>query len=258
MNEKIRIGITVLASHILLIVSLVILAASIRRDAFLLVSISQSVLVILYFSGYWEFFGQRFRQIGSMSLEIVIIGILTWRLSLGPWAFNTGLTVVLAAIQVYLLVQFVNIIRVIVEKREDAVEIAFPLKNGSYLVTDGGNSRISRLMNYHYYSPLHKKNRTNASMKYATDIVKIPESPKRFLPEKNAEYSIFGNDVFSPIDGIVFKVIDGIPDNEPFSGNYPYNTREVHHRKCRLESHLFYGYAAGRSRFRWHIGRLLF
>jgi hypothetical protein len=103
-------------------------------------------------------------------------------------------------------------------------EITFPLKHGRYLITDGGNSKISRLMNYHFYSPLHKKNQTNYSMLFATDLVKIKKNKKGFIPRHNEEYPIFGEKVYCPMAGQVVKVENNIDDNEPFIGHYPYNT----------------------------------
>ena len=61
-------------------------------------------------------------------------------------------------------------------------------------------------------------------MLYATDIVKITNDKAGFLPETNGEYPIFEEKIFSPMDGVVVKVVNNIPDNNPFSGNYPYNT----------------------------------
>ena len=106
----------------------------------------------------------------------------------------------------------------------EAVGIEFPFKQGSYLITDGGNSGISRLMNYHFHSQVHKTKKTNLSMLFATDIVKIKNTESNYLPPGNEDYPIFGEKVFSPISGIVVKVEKGIVDNEPYSGHYPYNT----------------------------------
>jgi murein DD-endopeptidase MepM/ murein hydrolase activator NlpD len=79
-------------------------------------------------------------------------------------------------------------------------------------------------MNYHFYSPIHKKNRTNNSMKFATDIVKVNSSKKTFLPPNNEDYLIFEEEVYCPMAGSIIKVENGIEDNIPYSGNYPYNT----------------------------------
>jgi biotin carboxyl carrier protein len=126
--------------------------------------------------------------------------------------------------QAYLLFELVKIFIVICHLDKHSIEIEFPLKNGKYLITDGGNSKISRLMNYHYYSPVHKKNRTNNSMKFATDVVKTGVSKKLFLPPKNTDYMIFSEKVYSPFSGTIIKVESSINDNIPYSGNYPYNT----------------------------------
>ena len=91
------------------------------------------------------------------------------------------------------------------------------------MITDGGNSKLSRLMNYHYHSKVHKKRRTNLSMLYATDIVKVARHSK-FLPPANEDYPVFSQKIYCPMDGTVFKVINDIKDNIPFSGDYPYNT----------------------------------
>jgi hypothetical protein len=127
-------------------------------------------------------------------------------------------------IQIWLLFLLFKIIIAIFRREKGAVEIVFPFKQGKYLITDGGNSRISRLMNYHFYSAVHKKNRTNLSMSFATDIVKIKDSGSNYLPPDNEDYPIFGEKVFSPISGIVKKVENGIDDNIPYSGGYHYNT----------------------------------
>ncbi|MGC1390838.1 MAG: M23 family metallopeptidase [Bacteroidales bacterium] len=137
---------------------------------------------------------------------------------------NHYLIFFLAIIQIWILFLLIKIIIVIFRSEKGAVQIEFPFKQGSYLITDGGNSRISRLMNYHFYSPVHKKKKTNLSMLFATDIAKIGNSGKLFLPPRNEDYPIFEENVFSPVDGVVYKVENGIDDNIPFCGNYPYNT----------------------------------
>lgn len=87
-----------------------------------------------------------------------------------------------------------------------------------------GNSKLSRMMNYHFHSPVHKKKGTNKSMLYATDVVKLRYKMSSFIPRTNEEYPIFNEKVISPMEGTVVKVVDDIDENVPFSGNYPYNT----------------------------------
>ena len=181
--------------------------------------------MILLLAGYWEFFGLRFKRIYVLTVTLILVTILLLKFfSFHPLEQNIYYTAFIWALQIYLLFQMIKILIVITKSDKGATEIEFPFKNGKYLITDGGNSRISRLMNYHYYSPVHKKNKTNKSMLYATDIVKLPGSNSNFFPPQNEDYPIFGEKVFSPLSGVVIKVVNDIPDNIPYSGNYPYNT----------------------------------
>jgi hypothetical protein len=205
-------------------IALLIVSFFMKSDSFLFLSISQTTLIILYLSGYWEFFGFRFRMIYSAICEIAIIAGLIYKINESPLNFNILVTSGLIIVQVYLIFQLIKILIAIFERAQKSYEIEFPLKNGLYLVTDGGNSKISRLMNYHFYSPTHKKNNTNNSMLYATDIVKLSDDNQSFLPKTNNEYPIFNEEIYSPIDGIIEKVVNNIDDNAPFAGNYPYNT----------------------------------
>lgn len=225
MTEKIQITAKLLASHVVLIICLIILSIITTKDAFLFISISQTTLIILYFSGYWEFFGIRFKKYFCGLIELTLVSIFVWRLQ-GDLSRSVNLYLILtiSLIQVYLLIELIKVFLVIKERNRNYLNIEFPFKHGSYLVTDGGNSRLSRLMNYHYYSPTHKKNRTNNSMLYATDIVKLQGLKSSFLPTSNCEYPIYNEEIYSPIDGAIVKVENSICDNHPFEGNYPYNT----------------------------------
>jgi hypothetical protein len=176
-------------------------------------------------AGYWEFFGLRFRIIFSVFLEISVLVILLLKIYSGVSAApNLYLIVVLSIIQIYLLSELVRILLVLFIKEKNEIEISFPFHKGKYLITDGGNSKVSRLMNYHFYSGVHKKNRTNYSMLFATDIVMISDEGKRFLPRRNEDYQIFGEKVYSPVRGIIIKAENDIGDNIPYCGHYPYNT----------------------------------
>ena len=225
MNERTQIAIKLIASHFILIIGLLLLSLVSIKDDFLLLSITQTVLIILFFAGYWEFFGLRFKNIFCLVIELVILSILIWKVYSG---LNSGanmyLVIILSMIQTYLLLELTRILIVINKKNRLNVEIAFPFHQGDYLITDGGNSRISRLMNYHFYSPTHKKKGTSLSMLYATDIVKIGKDKMNFLPITNEAYPIFNEKIYSPIDGLIVKVVNNIPDNKTFAGNYPYNT----------------------------------
>jgi hypothetical protein len=225
MNERTQIAAKLIISHIVLIVGLLLISTYTTKDAFILLTIAQTVLCLLFFAGYWEFFGLRFKNIFCGFTEFTLLLIAGWKLSSGfSTAINIYLIVVLSIVQIWLLAELIKIVWVILKKDHSAVGIEFPFHHGNYLITDGGNSRISRLMNYHYYSPVHQRKKTNNSMLYATDIVKIAKDKWKSLPKRNEEYPIFNEQIFSPMDGVVVTVVDNIPDNQPFSGDYPYNT----------------------------------
>jgi hypothetical protein len=225
MKERTQLSLKLLLSHVFLLPLLILISLAANHDSFLLVSITQTVLIILILSGYWEFLGLQFKRIYFLSSEVIIIIVLLLKLLYFNKADNNlYLVVVLVIIQVWLLFLLLKIIISMFSHETEATEIVFPFKQGIYLITDGGNSRISRLMNYHYFSPVHKKKKTNLSMLFATDIVKIKNSGSNYLPPENIDYPIFGEKVFSPLSGVVVMVENGIKDNVPYSGNYPYNT----------------------------------
>jgi hypothetical protein len=225
MKERKILIFKLISAHLLILPVLLIVTLFTHQDSYLLLSVSQTMLLIIYFSGYWEFFGFRFRFIYTSFLEALIIILLLHKISL-PDSQRHNLMILFSTviIQSYLLFELLKIFIVIFKSDKNAIEISFPLKNGMYLITDGGNSKISRLMNYHFYSGLHKKNGTNNSMKFATDIVKIDPLAKSFLPIENLDYPIFGEKIYCPMEGIVVKIENNIEDNKPFCGNYPYNT----------------------------------
>jgi hypothetical protein len=145
-------------------------------------------------------------------------------LSRGKTSVSFPILSILSITEILIIFMLIKIFIVILKKDKYSVEIFFPLKEGTFLITDGGNSKISRLMNYHYHSRMHKLKGTNQSMKYATDIVRIDQPLPSFLPVENQCYPIFENPVYSPITGEIFKVVNDIEDNTPFIGKYPYNT----------------------------------
>lgn len=225
MKERTQIAIKFAATHLLLLPLLLSTAVLPVKVSILTLPLAQPILLITFFAGYWEFTGIRFRWIYCFILEILLIGIGISQCISGIKGFPglPGL-IIFALINLYLWFMLGKVISVIFWNDREKLEIEFPFQHGTYLITDGGNSKISRLMNYHFHSVIHKKRGTNKSMLYATDVVKLSNEKLRFLPKKNENYSIYCEKVYAPMHGIVFKVVNNIDDNIPFSGNYPYNT----------------------------------
>jgi hypothetical protein len=225
MKERTLLSIKLIFSHILFLPFLLAISILLPSISICLDLLIQTLLIIIYFTGYWEFFGLRFRISYFVLIEFLLALLIFKRLHL-PVNTSAGWPGILlfSILEAYLIYQLLNIFYVILKRNKDSLEISFPLKEGKILVTDGGNSRVSRLMNYHYYSKVHKRKGTNLSMIFATDIVRLDPPLKSFLPANNPDYPVFENLVYSPISGSVFKVINDIQDNIPYSGNYPYNT----------------------------------
>lgn len=213
------------STHVLVLPSLLMISIILVNYKFLLLGIDQTFLLILCFAGYWEFFGLKFKRmfLGLCQISIILLfsyGVLKAE-ALNPnllWLSFFGL------IELYLINLLVRILLTIFNPDEENVEISFPFRQGDYLITDGGNSKISRMMNYHFHSRIHKQKKTNSSMLYATDIVKITKGNREFMPSSNENYPVFGDTIYCPLEGTIVKVINDINDNLPYSGNYPYNT----------------------------------
>jgi hypothetical protein len=225
MKERTVLALKLISSHILLLPVLLTIGELFPPISIYIYSIAETIFLILFLTGYWEFFGLKFRTSYSVLIELILFLLIINRV-INPVNYYHGWTglFLFIVIEFYLVTELLKIFMVILKREKGSFEISFPFKEGKYLITDGGNSRTSRLMNYHFYSGVHKRKGTNYSMMFATDIVRLDPPLKAFLPTSNRDYPIFENQVYSPMGGTVFKVINDIDDNLPYSGNYPYNT----------------------------------
>ncbi len=85
------------------------------------------------------------------------------------------------------------------------VELAFPLKNGTYYVAHGGNSS---LVNHH---------NTDRAQQYALDIVKLNSFGTRangLYPREITKYAI-QDTVYSPCPGKIISAVNSFPDLVP-------------------------------------------
>ncbi len=227
-NERTQIIIRLVSTHLILIPVLILISLFINRDAYLLLSISQSLIVILFLTGYWEFFGLLFRAIYSISMEFMLVFVTGWKIFTKINSDrNLVLIAILIIIQVYLLIELIKMFVVIFRNENNNFEIRFPFQQGKYIITGGGNSKVSRMMNSHFYSPIHKKNKTNYSMLFATDIVRIDSTRRRFLPAHNEDYSIFGEEVFSPMRGIIVKTENNIDEWKGLGASIQFNKKNL-------------------------------
>lgn len=184
-------------------------------------------IFLLFKTAPWEFTNYYIRYILALIYLIVAFRNL--------FIINTGIqgifdikvfTDVLILVPSLILV-YLNISSVRASKKpEDCINLSFPFKDGKYIITDGGDGKISSLLNYHNKAQIHKNGKSNTSMRYATDIAKLNKfgfTVKNVLTKKNKDYEVFNEKVYCPCEATVAEIVNGIEDNIPFSGKYPYN-----------------------------------
>ncbi|WP_309742758.1 M23 family metallopeptidase [Chamaesiphon sp. OTE_20_metabat_361] len=95
-----------------------------------------------------------------------------------------------------------------------AFDLAFPLRDGEYLILNGGSDlRINaHLKTLDESVPRFRAYRGQS---YGADIVKIDRfgwRAKGIVPSDLAAYQIYGEPVFAPCTGKILQAIDGLPD----------------------------------------------
>ncbi len=99
--------------------------------------------------------------------------------------------------------------------KEDATLVLFPLREGMYVVTNGGNGLYGLGMNDHVKSLFGAPKPGKLNQTYAVDIMKMTirgSVSSGILPRDYRKYQIFNERVYSPCRGQVYYVEDGHPD----------------------------------------------
>jgi hypothetical protein len=97
----------------------------------------------------------------------------------------------------------------------DAVELAFPLRNGTYLVVSGGGNQ---LINAHLKTMKGERFRPWRGQSYGVDIEKLNALGLRaegLLPRRLTAYEIFGEPLYVPCAGEVVVARDGVEEMTP-------------------------------------------
>lgn len=182
----------------------------------------------LFQAGNWSWIGYYFRYL--LVVILIMALVLSWRkireLPLKvdysskqkmPMGVSVFLAAVFGAYNVFAFTGYTT--------NETALELAFPLKEGTYFIGQGGNSTM---MNYHQsYEP----------QQYALDILKVNQFGIRangLYPKELTKYHIYEDDLFSPCNGKVVEMENGLPDFTPpeadpenATGNYVAMTCEM-------------------------------
>lgn len=167
----------------------------------------------LFLSGSWDWTGYYFKYIWPVLLIPAIY--FSWQKT-KDLPFRTSLSTgqkFTRGILIFLLLIFgfynLNIFNGYTTG-DEAIDLAFPLKEGTYYVGHGGNSTQ---LNYHNaYEP----------QQYAIDIVALNSFGFRangLFPTELDMYTIYGNTLSSPCAGEVVETRDGLPDMTPPESN---------------------------------------
>lgn len=167
------------------------------------------ILVWLFQIGNWSWIGYYFRY---LLLAILILFLLiSWKkvrtlpfritttrsqkLSLG---FTTLLLILFSVYNLFVFTSYTT--------SDEAIELTFPLKDGTYYIGQGGNHTQ---MNYHQaYAP----------QQYALDILKINKlgfRAKGLSPKELEKYQIYDDNLYSPCNGKVVETESELPDLIP-------------------------------------------
>ncbi|WP_230200118.1 M23 family metallopeptidase [Bacillus niameyensis] len=167
------------------------------------------LIVWLFQSGNWSWIGYYFRFLWLILLIPVII--LSWKKVhhlpfFTKYSINQKFSI---GIHIVLLVVF-GLYNVFIFKsytvNEKAIELTFPLKDGTYYVGQGGNQV---LMNYH---------QAYRAQEYALDVLKINIFGVRangLYPKELNKYQIYAEELYSPCNGKVVNVRNDLSDLIP-------------------------------------------
>jgi hypothetical protein len=107
------------------------------------------------------------------------------------------------------------------------VDLAFPLRHGTYYVAAGGSTE---LLNPHLRTLTADRFRAYRGQSYGVDLIKLRRPGTRasgLLPRDPVRYAIYGDTVYAPCSGAVVRSEDGFEDMRPpqpdrahMAGNY--------------------------------------
>ena len=154
----------------------------------------------------------------STSLTLVVRGFLRIR-KIAFWKVKTrreriafGLTALLAVLTSTLAIYALSAWRI---PPGDAVQLAFPLKDGTFYIANGGSNS---LLNPHLETLEGERYRSWRGQSYAVDILQINRWGLRangFLPADPAQYRMFDTPVHAPCAGTILETENGREDLPP-------------------------------------------
>lgn len=166
-----------------------------------------SIMVFAFLAGTWAFTSYYLRYIflGLFAVVSVFLYFRTMHGSSHSRASCSKITVL--RISVFLLFAVLNALAIVSHYPSGKIlDVDFLLGSGTYYVLQGGASAVT--------NPFHAL----SGSKMAIDIVKLNSFGNRaesIAPRALSAYEIFGETLYSPCQGSIYKVRDSLPDNPP-------------------------------------------
>ncbi len=132
----------------------------------------------------------------------------------GTGHFGRGRPMFLARIVLTVLFLAISVVALAGRRLPEGqpVDLAFPLRQGTYLVAAGGSTS---LVNPHRKTRTGERYRPYRGQSHAVDLVKVGSWGSRSAgasPDHAAGFAIFGDSIHAPCSGQVVRAADGEPD----------------------------------------------
>jgi hypothetical protein len=169
------------------------------------VYLASSYGALIHLAGAWSWFGNAVRFLLA-AMTAVTIAASTPRALAGPTAGPDLTDLILrGGLGTLFLVATIRAIRGR-RPRGGAVDLAFPLRAGTFVIGQGGSTTA---VNHHADHPAQAG---------ALDILKLNAAGLRaagLYPAELGRYAIYDAEVVSPCDGVIVSAEDGLPDLLP-------------------------------------------
>ena len=166
-----------------------------------------SIIVFAFLTSPWAFTSYYLRYV------ILVLFAVTTALSYfgtrhsGPHSSAHGSGITVPSILVFLLFAAFDTLAISsYYPSGKTLDVTLPFRSGTYYVLQGGSSAIT--------NPFHSLGGSRQAM----DIVKLNGFGNRadgIAPRTLSAYRIFGEKLYSPCQGSIIRVRDGLPDNSP-------------------------------------------
>jgi hypothetical protein len=175
-----------------------------------------AILFFLYLWGQWSLVGSYYFRYLLLLLILCIVGSAFVRFKSGnlgkPRSIFKKISIgVTAALAILLIMMVFNTLQGRFYA-EQAIELTFPLKGGTYYVSSAGSHK---LINNHIRD-------FPTAQHYAIDINKLGPyggASKKLMSSRNTDHHIFADTVYCPCDGVILDTKSTVKDNEGSSMN---------------------------------------